>query len=284
MQCDVVVVVSNVSFEAFNLGVKKRFQKEFRLAPSAGRGGQLLKVTCGISRNIRAISMSSQTNNEHGRSFPKILERVLEQVASAHRKQRSQTDVARRITGFQPMSNYAREDLQRGCQVQAFVNDARSTLDAIGGICSLTFSSTTRFKDVHNKNLDDEVEAKRKGYDDEHHMLNIFHLHNDSLEPVCKLKKVYMIKVFYEGYSTFEANPFVPIYVLGSMVHVLMLDTLSKRWSVNLSGGFLTTRKWKIWLMARLFGEQLQRTKAFKGSRKALLHQIEHWISGFSYN
>ncbi|GJS58750.1 hypothetical protein Tco_0653534 [Tanacetum coccineum] len=65
--------------------------------------------------------------------------------------------------------------------------------------------------------------------DDEHHVLNIFHLHNDSLEPVCKLKKVYMIKVFYKGYSTFEANPFVPIDVLGSMVHVLMLDTLSKR-------------------------------------------------------
>ncbi|GJV58426.1 hypothetical protein Tco_1459431 [Tanacetum coccineum] len=106
MQCDVVVVVANVSFEAFNLGVKKRLQKEFRLAPSAGIGGQLLKVTCGISRNIGASGMSSQTNNERGGSVPEactvvvvyILERVLEQVARAHRKQRSQTDVARRFS------------------------------------------------------------------------------------------------------------------------------------------------------------------------------------------
>ncbi|GJS53452.1 hypothetical protein Tco_0626814 [Tanacetum coccineum] len=173
---DVVVVVSNVSFEAFNLGVKKRFQKEFRLAPSAGRGGQLLEVTCGISRNIRAISTSSQTNNERGRSFLEILERLLEQVARAHRKQRSQTDVAQRIQVPGPRQ-YAREDLQRGCQVQAFVNDARSTF-----------------------------------------LLYINSLHSRF--------QVYMIKVFYKGYSTFEANPFVPIDVLGSMVHVLMLDTL----------------------------------------------------------
>ncbi|GJZ52819.1 hypothetical protein Tco_0607704 [Tanacetum coccineum] len=201
---NVVVVVSNISFEAFNLGVKKRFQKEIRLAPSAGSGGQLLEVTCGISRNIGAIGTSSQTNNERGRSFPEILERVLEQVARAYRKQRSQTDVAPMIQVPGPCQ-YAREDLQRGCQVQAFVNDARSTSRLLAQQQGLrTYITELCIAKVRDKNLDDEVEAKRKGYDDEHHVLNIFHLHNDSLEPLCKLKKVYMIKMVSEPVGWFS--------------------------------------------------------------------------------
>nr|GEV60565.1 probable aminotransferase TAT2 [Tanacetum cinerariifolium] len=50
-------------------------------------------------------------------------------------------------------------------------------------------------------------------------------------------------QVFYEGHSTFGANPFVPIDDLGSMMPLIMYETLSKRWIVRGErvGWFVTT-------------------------------------------
>nr|GEU87020.1 zinc finger, CCHC-type [Tanacetum cinerariifolium] len=42
---------------------------------------------------------------------------------------------------------------------------------------------------VRDKNINDEVEVKRNGYDDEHHVLNNFQFREDFLEPICRLKK-----------------------------------------------------------------------------------------------
>ncbi|PWA73632.1 ubiquitin-conjugating enzyme family protein [Artemisia annua] len=51
------------------------------------------------------------------------------------------------------------------------------------------FKPVSRKRKVRDDALNDEVEAKRKRYDDEHHVSSIFQFHDDCLEPVCKLKK-----------------------------------------------------------------------------------------------